>query len=99
MVKLVYVSFQKLAKGKKKSRYIAVGFKGASKVRKARAKTAKSAKLEALSFFSGKPTSTIDAGSKTFGRDLESAFVKNVRRARRENSRLLGTADGAPRKS
>lgn len=99
MVKLVYVSFQRPAKGKNKSGYVAAGLKVAAKRRKAKTKVAKSAKSDALSFFSVKPTSTVDADSKTFGRDLESAFIKNVRRARRENSRLLGAADGATRKS
>jgi len=41
----------------------------------------------------------LDAKSKTFGGDLQFVFKKNVGAARRENKRLLGRADYAPRKS
>lgn len=40
----------------------------------------------------------IDAKSKTFGGDLQFVFKKNVSAARRENKRLLGSADYVPRK-
>jgi len=33
---------------------------------------------------------TLDANSKTFGRDLTYAFEKNVEKARRENKKKLG---------
>jgi len=36
----------------------------------------------------------IDANSPTFGRDLEYVFGRNVAKARRENKRLTGSADG-----
>lgn len=42
---------------------------------------------------------TLDAGSRSFGDDLQKVFEKNVSRARRDNKRLLGYADLAPRKS
>jgi len=38
----------------------------------------------------------IDANSKTFADDLTYVFQKNVARARRENKRILGTADFVP---
>jgi hypothetical protein len=37
---------------------------------------------------------TVDARSETFGGDFLYAFRKNVVRARRENKRLTGSADG-----
>lgn len=36
----------------------------------------------------------IDANSETFGEDFLYVFTKNVEAARRENKRLLGSADG-----
>lgn len=36
----------------------------------------------------------IDEHSKTLGQDLLDAFRRNVRAARRENLKLLGSADG-----
>lgn len=42
--------------------------------------------------------STLDASSKTFGRDLTYVFGKNVARARRENKRVTGSADSVPPK-
>jgi hypothetical protein len=36
---------------------------------------------------------TIDAESPTFGDDLRYVFTRNVRKARRENKRLIGTPD------
>lgn len=42
---------------------------------------------------------TLDAGSRTFGDDLQRVFQKNVSRARRDNKRLLGSADVVPRKN
>jgi hypothetical protein len=36
---------------------------------------------------------TLDAGSRTFGGDLQYVFGKNVAKARRENKRAIGTAD------
>jgi hypothetical protein len=41
---------------------------------------------------------TLDAHSRTFGDDLQMVFQENVRKARRANKRLLGSADGAPAK-
>jgi hypothetical protein len=40
----------------------------------------------------------IDARSRTFSGDLQFVFRKNVGEARRENKRILGAADYAPRK-
>jgi len=40
----------------------------------------------------------IDASSKTFGTELQKAFLRNVRKARQDNRRLLGYFDVAPRK-
>jgi hypothetical protein len=40
----------------------------------------------------------LDAHSPTFDRDLQYVFAKNVAKARRENKRLLGSADGVRRK-
>jgi hypothetical protein len=37
---------------------------------------------------------TIDMNSPTFGEDLEYVFKKNVAKARRENKRIIGSADG-----
>ena len=42
---------------------------------------------------------TLDAASRTFGDELEAAFVKNVQRARRADKRIIGSADIAPRKA
>ena len=39
---------------------------------------------------------SLDANSATFIDDLTTVFQKNVARARRENLRLLGSADGLP---
>jgi hypothetical protein len=36
---------------------------------------------------------TIDAESPTFGDDLRYIFAQNVRKARRDNKRLIGTPD------
>lgn len=41
---------------------------------------------------------TLDANSSNFDDTLGYVFSKNVAKARRENKRLLGTADVAPRK-
>ena len=38
---------------------------------------------------------TLDAGSRTFGADLQYVFGKNVAKARRDNKRVIGTADVA----
>jgi hypothetical protein len=45
-----------------------------------------------------KTVRTLDAGSATFDDDLLYVFNKNVAKARRENKRVLGSADGVPRK-
>lgn len=42
--------------------------------------------------------STIEAGSKTFGRDLTYVFGRNVAKARRENKRVTGSSDSVPAK-
>ena len=39
---------------------------------------------------------TLNAGSKTFGRDFTYVFGKNVAKARRENKRVTGSTDVAP---
>lgn len=41
---------------------------------------------------------TLNAGSKTFGRDFTYVFGKNVAKARRENKRVTGSADVTPNK-
>jgi hypothetical protein len=41
---------------------------------------------------------SLDANSTTFIDDLTTVFQRNVARARRENLRLLGSADGLPAK-
>lgn len=41
---------------------------------------------------------TLDAGSSSFGEDLRYVFAKNVEKARRDNKRVTGAADVAPRK-
>jgi hypothetical protein len=41
---------------------------------------------------------SLDANSATFIDDLTTVFQRNVARARRENQRLLGSADGLPAK-
>jgi hypothetical protein len=38
---------------------------------------------------------TVDLGSPTFGADLQYVFGRNVAKARRDNKRLIGTADAA----
>lgn len=37
---------------------------------------------------------TVDSSSDTFGSDLQYVFSKNVAKARRENKRVTGAADG-----
>ncbi len=41
---------------------------------------------------------SVDANSPSFGKDLEHIFRLNVARARRDNKRIVGVADLAPRK-
>jgi hypothetical protein len=41
---------------------------------------------------------TLDANSSSFDDDLQYVFSRNVAKARRENKRLFGSADVAPRK-
>ena len=41
---------------------------------------------------------TLNAGSKTFSRDLTYVFAKNVAKARRENKRVIGQTDCVPSK-
>jgi hypothetical protein len=41
---------------------------------------------------------TLDADSRTFGDDLSYVFRQNVKRARRENKRLVEAADRVPAK-
>jgi hypothetical protein len=41
----------------------------------------------------------VDFGSKTIDRDLTYVFGRNVARARAENKKLLGSADGRPAKN
>jgi hypothetical protein len=42
-----------------------------------------------------KTVRTLDAGSRTFGDDLQYVFSKNVAKARRDNKRVVGTTDVA----
>jgi hypothetical protein len=46
-----------------------------------------------------KTVPTLDAASPSFGEELLSVFARNVRKARRDNKRILGSADIAPRKA
>ena len=41
---------------------------------------------------------SVDADSPTFGDDLSDVFRENVRKARRNNKRLTGSADRVPAK-
>ena len=45
-----------------------------------------------------KTVRTLDANSATFDEDLHYVFARNVEKARRENKRLFGSADGVARK-
>ena len=40
----------------------------------------------------------LDIGSRTFGEDLQYVFGKNVAEARRDNKRIIGTPDVAPKR-
>jgi hypothetical protein len=40
----------------------------------------------------------LDIGSGTFGDDLQYVFGKNVAKARRDNKRIIGTSDVAPKR-
>ena len=40
----------------------------------------------------------LDIGSGTFGDDLQYVFGKNVAKARRDNKRIIGTPDVAPKR-
>lgn len=42
---------------------------------------------------------TINADSRTFGDDLSYVFRQNVKKARRENKRLVGCSDRVPAKA
>lgn len=46
-----------------------------------------------------KMVQTLDAASTSFGDDLQQVFQRNVSKARRDNKRVLGSVDVAPRKS
>jgi glutamate mutase epsilon subunit len=41
---------------------------------------------------------TVDAGSATLSEDITEVFAKNVAKARRENRKLLGTSEYAPKR-
>lgn len=41
---------------------------------------------------------TLDSGSASFGADFTRVFGANVKKAREENKRLTGAADGLPEK-
>jgi hypothetical protein len=41
---------------------------------------------------------TVDAASSTLSEDITEVFSKNVAKARRENRKLLGTSDYAPKR-
>jgi hypothetical protein len=55
-----------------------------------------SLRRKAMSTLEGKTVRvvSIDANSKTFLNDLTKAFEINVRKARQENKKLFGSADG-----
>ena len=55
-------------------------------------------KRTATSDGKSKTVLTLDANSSTFDEGLAYVFRKNVAKARRENKRLLGSPDSAPRK-
>jgi hypothetical protein len=40
----------------------------------------------------------VDAGSRTFGRDLRGVFAKSVSKARKDNKAVTGVSDRAPTK-
>jgi hypothetical protein len=40
----------------------------------------------------------LDAGSLTFGKDLQYVFGKNVAKARRDNKRAIGASDVVPKR-
>lgn len=40
---------------------------------------------------------TVDAGSATLSEDITEVFAKNVAKARRENKKLFGSAEYAPK--
>jgi hypothetical protein len=63
---------------------------------KRKAKKATSLRRKMMSTPDGKSVRvvSIDANSKTFLDDLTKAFEINVRKARQENKRLFGSADG-----
>ncbi|HEY5280616.1 MAG TPA: hypothetical protein VIJ67_12760 [Pseudolabrys sp.] len=63
---------------------------------KRKAKKATSLRRKTMSTPEGKSVRvvSIDANSKTFLDDLTKAFEINVRKARQENKRLFGSADG-----
>ena len=63
---------------------------------KRKAKKATSLRRKTMSTPDGKSVRvvSIDANSKTFLDDLTKAFEINVRKARQENKRLFGSADG-----
>lgn len=65
------------------------------KLKKAAKKTS-SLRRKTMSTAEGKAVRvvSIDANSKTFLDDLTKAFEINVRKARQENKRLFGSADG-----
>ena len=70
------------------------------KKKTAREVTAKgaSAKLKRARNAAGRLTNlyVIDLSSDTIDRDLTYAFGRNVARAREENKRIIGSADGRP---
>ena len=45
-----------------------------------------------------KTVHTLDANSSSFDEDLRYVFQRNVAKARRENKRVVGSPDNAPRK-
>jgi hypothetical protein len=65
------------------------GTKTSSSVREKRMRNSQGELVRVLS---------LDANSTTFIDDLTTVFQRNVARARRENLRLLGSADGLPAK-
>ena len=63
---------------------------------KTRGKKSGSVRVKHMRSSDGKPVRvlSLDANSATFIDDLTTVFERNVARARRENKRLLGSADG-----
>jgi hypothetical protein len=72
---------------------IVLGFKSKSKSG-SRGKTSVTEKRVRNTDGQVKTLRTLDAGSTTFGSDLQYVFSRNVAKARRDNKRATGAPDG-----